>query len=269
MRLKKLESPKRKLIKYFLYVIFIVLLLNSPFKIIQFGINRIFYPIQKKIFLFSENLKYDFVQLKQYKKTIMENEKLKMEIEKLNVIHNRNLKLETENIELRSFLNMKTEKMLKFKVARLELKDTMSYYETAHINLGYTDGVKKNMIVLKNKTLLGRVKTVYENHSVLELVTRQNIYTSVITGKNRVLGILRGTNSDFLSLENISIDKKIDIGEKIYTSGISDIYDAGIYIGKIVEVKESDDELFKKIIIKQNFNLYELKNIILIEKIEK
>ena len=99
-----------------------------------------------------------------------------------------------------------------------------------------------------------------------ELLTKNDIYTSVLSGKHEVLGVLKGNNSDIMTLDNVSVDKELEVGEKLYTSGISDIYPKGLYIGEIAEIKESKDQLFKEVTVKQNFNIFDLNEIIIIEE---
>ena len=111
--------------------------------------------------------------------------------------------VETENDRLRALLEMKQEKGLDFMVANISFRDGFSVYSEMYIDKGSEQGIKKNMVVLNNENLLGRVKEVYSDSALVELITKTDIYTSVLDQNNKNLSILKGANSKQLELEYI------------------------------------------------------------------
>lgn len=122
------------------------------------------------------------------------------------------------------------------------------------------------MVVMAGKDLLGRVSKIYKDYSLVELVTKGDVYTSVLSYKNEVLGVLKGENSELMTMESVSVDKNIEVGEEIYTSGISDIYPKGIYVGRVESIGESKNQLFKDIKIVQDFNIFDINEVIIFEE---
>lgn len=266
MKFKKTGGPKKRLAHYLLFIVLILLIFRGPLEGMKEGIGKVFFPAKSIIYTRTNDIKDGIKNLKNYNKAMTENKKLKLEVARMDILRNRNEYLEDENTRLRGLLNMKVKTKQSFKVAKVSFRDSITYHENIYIDLGSNQGIRENMVVLSEKNLIGRVKEVYEENSLVELLTKGDIYTSVLSGKNEVLGVLKGNNSDILTLDNVSVDKELEVGEKLYTSGISDIYPKGIYIGKIAEIEESKDQLFKEITVKQDFNIFDLNEIIIIEE---
>ncbi|MBM6876478.1 rod shape-determining protein MreC, partial [Fusobacterium mortiferum] len=56
----------------------------------------------------------------------------------------------------------------------------------------------------------------------------------------------------------------IEIGEKIYTSGISEIYPKGLYIGKVSEIDEDNGELFRSIKVKNDIDILNMMEVLIL-----
>ena len=55
------------------------------------------------------------------------------------------------------------------------------------------------------------------------------------------------------------------MGDKIYTSGISDIYPGEMYIGYISEIEKGENSLFTSIVVKPSINISNLKEVLVIQ----
>lgn len=266
MKFHKTGGPKKRLAHYSFFLILILLIFRGPLEGIKEATGKLFFPLKTRIYTKTNEIKEGIKDLKNYKAAMGENRELRVEVTKLDILRNRNEYLEEENTRLRKLLGMKTMSKQSFKVAKVSFRDSITYHESIYIDLGSKQGIKENMVVLSDKNLVGRVKEVYPENSLVELLTKSDIYTSVLTGESETLGVLKGDNSDYLSLDNISVDKKLEVGEKLYTSGISDIYPKGLYIGTVSSIEESQDQLFKEITVKQDFNIFDLNEIIIVEE---
>lgn len=60
-------------------------------------------------------------------------------------------------------------------------------------------------------------------------------------------------------------DDSLKVGDKIYTSGISDIYPGDMYIGYISEIEKGDNSLFTSITIRPSINISNLKEVLVIQ----
>lgn len=266
MKFKKVGGPKKRLAHYLFFIILILLIFRGPLEGVKKGAEKLFFPVKSMIYTKTNDIKEGIKNVKNYKIAMNENKNLRVEVAKLEILRNRNEYLEEENSRLRKLLEMRKSVKRSFKVAKVNFRDSITYHENIYIDLGSNQGIEENMVVLSEKNLIGRVKEVHANDSLVELLTKNDIYTSVLSEQHEVLGVLKGNNSEILSLDNVSVDKKLEVGEKLYTSGISDIYPKGLYIGEIAEIQETEDQLFKEVTVKQDFNIFDLNEIIIMEE---
>ncbi|MGL5355412.1 MAG: rod shape-determining protein MreC, partial [Cetobacterium sp.] len=129
------------------------------------------------------------------------------------------------------------------------------------------DGIQKNMPVLFKETLVGRVEKVFKNYSIVQMITFQDSIVSATAGGNTV-GIIKGNRSDQLIFEPVSThEAQLNVGDKISTSGISDIYPKGLSIAEVTEIKkkyENNVEYF----VKLPFNLTDINEVIVLTEVE-
>ena len=156
-------------------------------------IGTIFFPIQKTIYNTGNYFKETSYAVTEYKHILEENRQLKNENVKLDMVVEFNKTLVEENKKLQDLLQMKKSIDLELKVAKVNFRSPSNLYERFYINLGTKDGMKKNMIVLSGKTLIGKISKVYEDYSLVDMVTGENFNLSVLT-ESQMLGIAKGSD---------------------------------------------------------------------------
>jgi rod shape-determining protein MreC len=266
MKFTKMGGPKKRLLYYIGCLVLVLFVLRGPINSTEGIFGSIFFPLKSKIYGYRNEFKVGISTLKNYKEILEENKILKYEVAKLGILEKNTENLLAENARLRKLMDMKQNSKRTFKVAKVSFKDSLTYHESIFIDLGENDGIKKNMVVLNGESVLGRISEVYGSYSVVELITKNDIYTSVLSDKNEVLGVLKGENSEEMTMESVSVDKNIELDEIIYTSGISDIYPKGMYVGRVSSIGESKNQLFKDIKIKQEFKIFDINEVIILEE---
>ncbi|MEI6857525.1 rod shape-determining protein MreC [Psychrilyobacter sp.] len=150
-------------------------------------------------------------------------------------------------------------------IAEISYIDSLNPYETISIDKGKNDNIKKNMAVTSTLGVVGRIKEVFDNYSIVELITSNQGYTSAIDENGDTLSILSGQGNEILNLEYVVTDSNIQVGNKIFTSGISDIYKKNLFLGEITAI-DNNDEMFKQITVKLPYNIFNLKDVMIIKK---
>lgn len=262
---EKKSQVRRKVGVIFFTIILSFVLFN---KAINSGVELLSYivfPIQRKIYQIGNFFKETSDAIVSYKDILEENRNLKNEQVKYDILVAYNKELSEENMRLREILKMKEEKGLNIKVAKINFRNPNNIYERFYIDLGKKDGIKKNYIVLAGENLVGKIGKVYDNYSIVDMITAEN-YTVSSSTENGALGILRGSNEGdgTLYFEANTFDENIEVGEKIYTSGISEIYPKNIYIGKISEVVENGVEVLKSIKVKSDIDVINLAEVLIL-----
>lgn len=126
------------------------------------------------------------------------------------------------------------------------------------------------MIVLSGETLVGKVGRVYESYSIVDMITSENFNVSALT-ESQMLGIVKGSNEEdgTLYFEANTFQNSIEVGESVYTSGISEIYPKGLYIGKVSEIDEDNGELFRSIKVKNDIDILNMIEVLILIPEEK
>ncbi|MDO4531430.1 MAG: rod shape-determining protein MreC [Bacillota bacterium] len=154
--------------------------------------------------------------------------------------------------------------------ANIIAKDPGVWYDGFTINKGTNDNISANMVLVAPEGLVGRVLesglTFSKAQSILD--SRSSVPAmSVRTGD---LGVVKGnyTLSDdgLCIMEYIDGDAEILVGDEIVTSHLSDIYPAGLAIGKVLELDTDTNGLTKYAVIQPYVDLKHLDTILVLDK---
>ncbi|WP_300390430.1 rod shape-determining protein MreC [Fusobacterium sp.] len=271
--LRKKRDKKWSIKKRMGIILFILILIFVLFsKAVNFGVDivsHIVFPIQRRVYQIGNFFKETSEAVVSYKSILEENRNLKNEQVKYDIVVAYNKELDQENERLREILKMKEEKKLNIKVAKVNFRNPSNLYERFYINLGKKDEIKKNYIVLAGENLIGKIGKVYDDYSIVDMITGENYTVSSLT-ESGALGIVRGSNEGdgTLYFEANTFQENIEVGEKVYTSGISEIYPKGIYLGKISEVIESGTEILKSIKLESEVDVINLAEVLILIPVE-
>ena len=172
--------------------------------------------------------------------------------------------IETENVELRRQIDaLKNELNIDYTLTDYEyLNATVTsrsvgyWYNTITINKGSYNGIKKDMVVINSKGLIGRVIKTSTFTSDVRLITtsetNNKISVHISNGDNNLYGLINNYDysKNLLEVEGISNTKDVDIGDFVYTSGLGGIFPSGILIGSVSEVTTDSYDLAKIIKVK-------------------
>lgn len=248
------------LIALILIVIFARRVMGGAMGILKNIIN----PVQSSIYSLGKNAKDKTQKVLDYKRLVnVETELEKIQNEK--AITDEKVKLlMDENKRLRELLNLKGEFAYNFKIGRIDFMQSRELYESFTIDLGKNDGIKRNMPVLYRNSLIGRVKEVGRYGSQIQMITYQDSSVSAVANGN-IIGLIKGNRDDELVFEpELAHKTNLQKGAKIYTSGISDIYPKGLYIGEISEVRKVKNDI--KYIVKLPLNVLDINEVIVLTK---
>ena len=188
----KTSGKKKKILILFICIILILFFFRGVINSGEIKLT-IFFPIQKTIYNTGNYFKETSYAVTEYKHILEENKRLKNENVKLDMAIEFNKTLAEENKRLQELLKMKETVPLDLRVAKVNFRSPSNLYERFYINLGTKDGMQKNMIVLAGKTLIGKIGKVYEDYSLVDMVTGENFNLSVLT-ESQMLGIAKGSD---------------------------------------------------------------------------
>lgn len=111
------------------------------------------------------------------------------------------------------------------------------------ITSGSNEGVAVGSVVVIENILVGKVVRVDATRSVVSLVTSGSYAIGARSQEMRARGIVRGSYSSGLRFEQVLKEETLAVGEVIVTSGSDALFPAGLLLGTVQEVQESDAEL--------------------------
>ena len=176
---------------------------------------------------------------------------------------NENDELRREIDELRGVLELNNTMSEYTKINTTIISRNKSYwFNTLTIDKGSSSGIKKDMAVITRDGLIGKISKVYKHSSEVKMITSDDlsfkVSIAIKTNDTDSYAILNGYNKKNSLIKAVGIDKttNINVGDAVVTSGLSDMFPGGIYIGTVEKIKSDKYNLSKIVYIKtkQNFN---------------
>lgn len=189
---------------------------------------------------------------------------------------NNELQLENQALSEYRYEARRLQQLLNFENASLETYDLLparviarspnNWYQTIIIDKGSRDGVKQNMPVIHPSGLVGRVGSVSESSAQINLLTDREVAVGAVLQNSReTRGIVEGVgDSKLLRMVNIPYYSTVKKGDRVLSSGLSEIYPKGLFIGRVIEVKSEPGGLLLTADIEPEVNFDKLEEVLLI-----
>ncbi len=195
-----------------------------------------------------------------------ENIKLKEKIKQLRIKEQKFDEAIKENSRLRNILSIKSDLSGYVTTAKIIAKDPERWSHILVLDKGTSDGIKKDMSVRTIEGLVGKILSADKNYSKVLLVTDINSSVSVRLQSSRLETILAGTGSFQCNLKYIPNDEIVEVAEVVITSGLDELYPAGIPIGKIISIQKAITGLFQIIQVKPFADSLKIEEVIILKR---
>lgn len=177
--------------------------------------------------------------------------------------------LKIENDRLKKLLEIKEEGMPGTKiVANVVSVNPANWYEDVIINKGAGDGVLVDSTVINSDGLVGRVSEVGENWSKVITVLDSTSSAGCVVPRSGDVAVVEGSqvlaDGGECSMNYITKDATLAVGDSVETSSQSSIYPAGILIGKVSAVMPDSQGFYNKATVKTAVDFRKLREVIVI-----
>ncbi len=138
------------------------------------------------------------------------------------------------------------------------------------INVGSADGVKKDMGVACGDGIVGIVYLVGSHYSVvIPLLNSKSNISCAISGRD-YFGYIKwsGGPSNIAYLNDVPRHARFKIGDRVVTSGYSAVFPAGLLVGKVKKVFNSQDGLSFCVQVELSSNFANLRDVCVINEPE-
>mgnify|MGYP001338603526 FL=1 len=157
------------------------------------------------------------------------------------------LNLQNENNSLMEMLDFKKNKEFIIQSAKVVNKGIQPNLLSIIIDRGTIDGLKNDLPVLTPKGVVGKTIETSKNNSIVQLISDANFRLSTRILPSGATGILRFINGKTAEIREVQKNVDVNIGDKVVTSGFSNIYPAGLPVGTVKGVYQ-DRGSFQKVV---------------------
>jgi len=172
--------------------------------------------------------------------------------------------LAVENLRLREMLSYKRESQLQLMPAKVVNKGITSNMNTLTIDVGSQQGINKNMSVITPKGVVGKIIVVGDKSSIVQILNDVNFRLSVQVNPSGARGILRWVYGDLCEIREIKKNSDIKIGDRVITSGFSDIYPKNLPVGVVIGIQNEIGSFQKIVSVRYPVKLGSLINLFVI-----
>lgn len=213
--------------------------LNLP-KTLAFYLTN---PISFSLYSGKQNFVKQFSFITNMRQSAQENKALKENIGKLlseNADLKRRLSETQAQLSQQTHLDPQTYKTLPARPIGLD--------RFLKIDKGSVSGIKVGMPVVLNDNLIGQVVTVSEKGAaVRRLVDPDSKVGAFSFGKSgKAKGVLMGQFNTGILLDKILHEEPIEVGDLVYSEGTEGIWPRGLILGRVSEVLEKENDVFKQ-----------------------
>ncbi|MBX7408593.1 rod shape-determining protein MreC [Clostridium chauvoei] len=238
--------------------------------IVSSGVGSVVSPLQKVVYKINDKIKGSLGFVFNFSKVKQENEDLankNIELENKLLEYD---KLKDENERLREVLNFKNSKN-NYDYLGCEIIGYSggNFTDGYIIDKGEDQGLKKGMVVIANKGLVGQVTSTGSNWAIVESLINENIAVSVMVNSTReTTGILKGyrdhNNQNLIQVTNLPMDSAIKEGDVILTLGLGQIYPKEVRIGEVISVETDNVKVMKSAIVKPYVDFNKLEELFVV-----
>ncbi|WP_251549375.1 rod shape-determining protein MreC [Neobacillus muris] len=214
-----------------------------------------------------------FENLQDLQNTYKENKELKSRVEKIASLEAEIQALKKDNEDLRKINGEeKTLRDMEPSPATVIGRNPDRWHEMLIIDKGSLSGIKKNMAVVTADGLIGKVKSVNQFSSTVQLLSAmdpKNRISALIQSDTNIYGFVQGYDDKekALLVKGIPSGAKVEKGQTVITSGLGGVFPQGLLIGKVVDVKPDQYGLNQTALVKPGADFYDIENVLVIKRL--
>lgn len=169
--------------------------------------------------------------------------------------------LESDYKDLLKANDFKINSGLNLIMSKVYLRNIYEFKNTVMIYKGKEDGIEEGMAVISDMGLIGVVDNTLASSSEVRLITNKSSNISVKVGDN--YGILKMADG-VLVVSNLQTYDVINIGDKVYTSGIGNL-PGDIYVGEVTKINVNATEIEKIVEVKPGVDLDNINYVLVVD----
>ena len=154
-------------------------------------------------------------------------------------------------------------------VGRVIGRDPSNLQRTITLDVGNEAGIERNMPVVTDRGLVGRISRVGEGWSQVLLIIDVSSSVNALTQSTRASGLVQGQADGSLLMRAIPQGDTVSVGDTVFTSGLGGNFPRQILIGQIIEVERLDYELYQAAAVQPTVDFDHLEAVLIITGFER
>ncbi len=239
------------LISVVLFIFDLLNLLNLP----KTAVSFVSVPIQYGLYQTGNQFLDKFRFIYSARKDSLENKALKTQI---GIVLSENAEIRRRLAEAESLVDQ--ENILPQKTFNLLAARPIGVDRYLIVDKGSNDGIKKDSVVVFKDNFIGLVKEVSPRSSSVLLGQDPDSKIPVFSQSQngRAKGILNGQFGSEALMDKILHLEVIQVGDLVYSDGTEGLLPRGLIMGKVTEVEERQNEVFKQAKVQPIFDVRDL-----------
>lgn len=193
-------------------------------------------PIYETISPGLKSIRSWFGRIPQLFTTLKDIEQLRQENAELRAWKEAALNLEKENARYEALLNVQVDPAIGYVTGRVVTEASGPFIRTLVVNLGKREGVFDGSAVIDEDGLVGRILGSGHRASRVLLLNDLNSHIPVSVEPGNYRAVLTGTNKAQPVLEFLSKDARVQVGDRVVTSGHGGVLPPHLPVGLVAEV---------------------------------
>ena len=170
-----------------------------------------------------------------------------------------------ENNRLEELLDFQRQSKMTILPARVINMSASPYLSSSlSIDVGQESGVEENDPVITPKGIIGKTTIVGNNASIVQMINDVNFRLSVRIKPSGSTGIMRWLDGDLYLIKEVQKNANVNIGDKVVTSGFSDIFPDDLPVGEVVNITDERGRFQKSVVVQINENIGSIINLFVI-----
>jgi rod shape-determining protein MreC len=153
-------------------------------------------------------------------------------------------------------------------VGRVIAREPTNLQRYITLDVGREAGIARNMPVITDRGLVGRIREVGNGWSRVLLIIDRSSSVNALTQSTRASGLVEGQVDGSLVMRSISQGDVVSVGDTVFTSGLGGNFPRQILLGQIVEVDRKDYELYQTAVVEPTVDFDHLEAVLVITGFE-
>ncbi|MEE2877006.1 MAG: rod shape-determining protein MreC [Candidatus Neomarinimicrobiota bacterium] len=174
-----------------------------------------------------------------------ENTTLESRIVQLSLLNSQLLIYKEDNERLRSMLEYRESVRLTLVPGKVISTGLSPLMTAVNIQIGFEHNLRPNLAVVNTEGVVGKTISVGPTTAMVQLMTDYSFRLSVRMERSGTVGILHWRENDQFEVWEIPRTTEVEVGDRIVTSGYSDIFPPNLPVGTVTGIIDRPEMLNK------------------------